>query len=73
MMRETGWSANSFIVSNRSRVEGDKRTESIEPRRCFPGASVEPTDARKDSRHAHAVGGAESGGTSPDVRHAGKL
>jgi hypothetical protein len=34
------------LRSNSSRVVGDKRTESIEPRSGLPDASVDPTDAR---------------------------
>jgi hypothetical protein len=33
---------------NRSRVEGNKCTDGIEPRSDFPGASVDPTEARND-------------------------
>jgi hypothetical protein len=32
---------------SRSRVEGDKRTEDIEPRSYFPDASVDQTEARR--------------------------
>jgi len=52
-------------VGNYSRVEGDKSAGRIEPRSYFPDASVDPTEARKDAGHAHAVGGTELGITDP--------
>jgi hypothetical protein len=36
----------------RSRVEGDKRTDSIGPRSDFPDASVDPTEARRRNEQA---------------------
>jgi hypothetical protein len=71
---------------NRSRVESDKRTEHIEPRRSFhdasvnptptrarrpSDASVDPTDARKDAGHARAVGGTELSARRNQIRGAG--
>ena len=43
-----------LVASNRSRVEGDKRTEGIEPRSYFPDASVDHTEAR-NARRLHPV------------------
>src|SRR6516225_3326342 len=40
------------------------------PRRTH---SADDTEARNDAGHAHAVGGTEPGGTSPDVRHIGMI
>src|SRR5262249_55424040 len=37
-----------WVVGNRSRAEGDKRTEGIEPRRYLPEGSVGSTEAAKD-------------------------
>ena len=43
-----------LVASNRSRVEGDKRTDGVEPRSYFPDASVDQTEAR-NARRLHPV------------------
>jgi hypothetical protein len=35
------------VGGNRSRVDGDKRTDNLESRSYSPDASVDPTEARK--------------------------
>jgi hypothetical protein len=46
-LRLAGAARLGIIEGNRSRVEGDKRTLSIEPRSYFPDAPVDPTEAAK--------------------------
>jgi hypothetical protein len=45
--------------SNRSRVDGDKRTEDIEPRSDFSDALVDHTDARYRTTELTGAGRAE--------------
>jgi hypothetical protein len=50
-----GFPERSILRDNRSRLDGNKRTEVIEPRRNFPDGSVDPTEARTGAPADFAV------------------
>jgi hypothetical protein len=55
-------------AGDRSRVEGDRRTDGIEPRSDFPHTSVDPTDARKHVRKGNALAVKVNGNLTVECR-----